>query len=181
MLCNTIFSLTLLLYTGILIHKTVIEPKIVDIRRASLDDIPLLNKISWVSKQSWGYPDEWMEKWRDDLTVSADTLDTQVVNVLCIENEVKGFCAIEKGYAAHEVNHLWLHPDSMGHGWGKLLLFESLKREIEDENPILVLADPNAELFYRKMGFATFSQKESQPRGRFLPFMRLNSVQCLTT
>ena len=40
-----------------------------------LEDIPVLNKISEASKKHWGYPDEWMKRWRGDLAITPDFLE----------------------------------------------------------------------------------------------------------
>ena len=61
----------------------------------------------------------------------------------------------------YEILHLWLLPEYIGKGYGKKLL-----RKV-----IILTADPNAESFYQKQGFRTYSRVESYPKGRFLPMM----------
>jgi len=67
---------------------------------------------------------------------------------------------------------LWILPDHIGQGFGKALLNESLERVISANKPIIVESDPNSETFYAKQGFITFDQRESLPKGRFLPLMK---------
>lgn len=40
----------------------------VRIRRAAADEVGALSEIAWASKASWGYSDEMMQGWRDELT-----------------------------------------------------------------------------------------------------------------
>ena len=66
-------------------------------------------------------------------------------------------------------------PETIGKGLGKALLLASLGRVVRKDLPILVEADPNAEAFYKKQGFVTYDKKESFPKGRYLPLMKMDS------
>jgi len=69
------------------------------------------------------------------------------------------------------VDHLWVRPDRIGKGYGKLLLKESMHKAIPSQSRVVVLADPNAEAFYVRQGFTTIEQVETYPPGRYLPKM----------
>jgi N-acetylglutamate synthase-like GNAT family acetyltransferase len=139
---------------------------------AELKDVNQLNTISVASKMHWGYPIDWLEHWKDDLTITENYLTKNSIFKLIIEKEIAGFCAIEEREDEYEIAHLWVLPIHIGKGYGKFLLSETLKHVIKKEKPIIVVADPNAEKSYQQMGFKTFAQKESYPKGRFLPVMR---------
>lgn len=140
---------------------------------AEIEDIEKLNTISVASKMHWGYPKDWLEHWKKDLTIAENYLTINSIFKLIVENEIAGFCVIEEREDEYEVAHLWVLPKHIGKGYGKFLLTETLNHVIKKEKPTIVIADPNAEKFYLQMGFKTFDQKESYPKGRFLPVMRM--------
>lgn len=141
-------------------------------RRANIEDIPELNKISYSSKQHWGYPDEWMEHWRNDLQLTGEVIESQLVVVLLVEEQLAGFCVVKEEEQQNEVMHLWVLPGCIGKGYGKQLLAHSLSSCTGPGKEVIVTSDPHAEGFYARQGFVTFSQEESYPPGRFLPVMK---------
>ena len=144
-------------------------------REARIDDLITLNHISIASKRHWGYPEDWIENWRDDLSVSQRDLKSQEVLLMELETKIIGFCSIKDQIDHYELIHLWVLPEFIGKGYGKMLLKKALTSFILEDKPIRVLADPNAESFYEKQGFMTFDKIESYPKGRFLPMMKMNS------
>lgn len=146
------------------------------IQKATAADIPQLNKISWASKSYWNYPTGWMERWREGLMLQKEQLETSSVFKIWDDQEIFGFCLINEEEEYYEVEHLWILPAYIGKGYGKQLLEESLKRAVVNNKPIQVEADPNAEAFYARRGFVTFGQKESYPKGRFLPLMKRENL-----
>ena len=141
-------------------------------QQATIKDIPRLNLISVESKKHWGYPDDWIEHWRPDLTVTRAFLKENHVLKLVLEGEIRGFCAISESPEQYEIEHLWVQPAFIGKGLGKFLLEASLEKVVRRPIDIVVVADPNAEGFYTSQGFVTFNAVESYPKGRFLPLMR---------
>ena len=142
------------------------------ISKAQIADLPRLNAICLASKMHWGYPQEWIDRWRPDLTRSQKDLEEQ--SIYKIENEVEifGYCAILEDATNYEVTNLWVLPSYIGQGFGRLLLEKTMEIVVQKAKPILVEADPNAETFYARQGFVTYAQKESYPPGRFLPLMK---------
>ena len=141
-------------------------------RPASIDDLNDLNVISVQSKKYWGYPDAWIEKWKEDLTINEQQFSQQSILVLEISEQIIGFCSIIKNDLNYEILHLWILPVFIGKGYGKKLLEDAIQKYTKADKPIIVIADPNAESFYQKHGFITFDRVESFPKGRFLPVMR---------
>ncbi|MCX2678421.1 GNAT family N-acetyltransferase [Galbibacter sp. EGI 63066] len=141
-------------------------------RKAKLDDIQELNQISLKSKKYWGYPDQWIENWSDELTLTSEKFAEQEIVVGEIETQVVGFCSISENKDNYEILHLWLLPNFIGKGYGKKLLTRTIEEFVKTDKPIIVEADPNAEPFYKSQGFVTFDSIESVPSGRFLPVMK---------
>jgi len=124
----------------------------------------------------WGYPEDWLDHWRDDLAISSEYFQKNVIYKLIKNEKIIGFCAIEERPDEYEIGHLWVIPEYIGQGYGRFLLQETLGKVIKAKKDIMVVADPNAESFYQKMGFATIGHKKSYPKGRFIPIMRKRPV-----
>mgnify|MGYP001794405134 CR=1 FL=1 len=144
----------------------------ISFRRASTSDLPTLNHISVTSKAHWGYPAEWMERWKDGLLLKERHLTEYQILLAEFKEGTIGFCAISENTTQYQVEHLWLLPQHIGQGYGKRLLEQALASFTTADKPILVEADPHAEAFYERQGFVTFSQVASYPPGRYLPVMR---------
>ena len=143
-------------------------------RKAEISDITVLNRVSVTSKRHWGYPEEWIENWKEDLTLTANDLNSQETLVMDFKRRIIGFCSIKDNGDRYEVIHLWILPEFIGKGYGKILLKETLTLFVLEDKPIWVLADPNAESFYNKQGFITLEKVESFPKGRYLPLMKMD-------
>lgn len=143
-------------------------------RKAEITDITVLNRISVTSKRHWGYPEEWIENWKEDLSLTASDLNSQETLVMDFKRKIIGFCSIKDHGDRYEVIHLWILPEFIGKGYGKILLKETLTLFVLEDKPIWVLADPNAESFYNKQGFTTLEKVESFPKGRYLPLMKMD-------
>lgn len=141
------------------------------IRKATLKDLPILNQISLASKRHWQYPEDWIQRWLEDLTLDEEDLQNQEVHVLEADEKLIGFCGIAEDSDAYEVAHLWVLPEYIGKGYGKRLLNASISNVVIDKKKIRLVADPNAEHFYQSQGFETVNRMESYPKGRFLPVM----------
>ncbi|MFD1314059.1 GNAT family N-acetyltransferase [Namhaeicola litoreus] len=141
-------------------------------RKAEIKDQSHLNQISLASKKYWGYPDEWIEQWKDDLFISIDDITQNTVQVAQFKEKIIGFCSVSEEGDFFEIDHLWILPEFVGKGYGKKLLDYTLGLVSHSTKPIQVVSDPNAEGFYKKSGFITIGKIESYPPGRFLPLMR---------
>lgn len=146
-------------------------------RSATIEDLMHLNLISFASKRHWGYPEKWIENWKEDLTITETDLGLYKTLLLELEKKIIGFCSIKDQIDHYEVLHLWVLPEFIGKGYGKALLKETLSSFIVENKSIYVLADPNAEPFYIKQGFVTIKKRESFPKGRYLPLMKMNSFE----
>ena len=124
------------------------------LRAAAPADLPALNSIAWAAKAHWGYPDEWMEAWRDSLTLTADDLARWSVRVAVdSDGEVLGFCATSSGRPRWSVEHLWVRPRALGRGVGRRLVREALERAREGgAEGLEIESDPYAEGFYLRLG-----------------------------
>ncbi|KFC35194.1 GNAT family N-acetyltransferase [Elizabethkingia anophelis] len=132
-----------------------------------------LSEIAKKSKRFWGYSDEWMHLWDEDLTLTQEYIDTN--EVWHIENESEDIIGFYSFYRENEdfirLDFLFIKPEYIGYGYGKLLInhFFSQAKLLADK--IVLDADPYAEEFYQKFGFKTVENKPTKIEGRFLPVM----------
>jgi N-acetylglutamate synthase-like GNAT family acetyltransferase len=123
------------------------------IRRATTDDTATLTNIAHDAKRYWGYPDHWIEHWRDELTISNDFVNANDVYVSVNDDEVRGFYALVVRNDKAELEHLWVAPKHIGTGVGKELFLHAMQRAgSRDVSEVQISSDPNAEGFYQKMG-----------------------------
>ena len=66
------------------------------LKKASPQDILILNKIAASSKSHWGYPPEWIKKWKFDLTRSEKDFTEQHIYKLVLSDKIIGYCAIQE-------------------------------------------------------------------------------------
>lgn len=134
-------------------------------------DADALSKISIAAKRYWDYPEAWIVRWLPELLISEAYIKENKVLKAEINQEIVGFCVVEREKGYYEIAHLWVLPAFIGKGIGKQLLDKSIAKYVPQGAKLKVVADPNAEAFYEKQGFETMDQVESYPAGRFLPVM----------
>ena len=137
------------------------------ITRARPDDAATLTAIAFAAKRHWGYPERWLESWRDDLTVSPAFVDSHETYAAIIDGRTVGFYALRQKGDRLNLLHMWVLPDAMGRGVGRSLFLHAIERtkalgfgELEIES------DPNAEGFYQRLGAAPRRNKRSRDRAR---------------
>ena len=142
------------------------------IRPGQPDEAAALTKIAFAAKRHWGYPERWIELWRDDLTVTPQYIDDNVVFVAEAAGTAIGFAALDMGDGDAEVDHLWVMPEHMGKGVGRQLMQNALRYcRAKAVDSLCVVADPNAREFYSKLGAVYQGQIDSIPQSRKLPLL----------
>jgi GNAT superfamily N-acetyltransferase len=123
------------------------------ILRAKTDDASRLTEVAFAAKRHWGYPEQWLESWRDLLTIRPEFIVNHETHEAIVDACIVGFYALARKESRLELRHLWVVPDWMGRGVGRSLFNHALERaralgfqELEIES------DPNAEGFYQRMG-----------------------------
>ena len=146
----------------------------VEIRRAGPGDAVALSRVAFAAKGRWGYPDRWMERWREGLTISPEFVSQREVYAAFVEGEPVGFYALVGEGPKIELEHLWVLPERMGLGLGRALFNHALGRAATlDAEVLRIEADPNAEGFYRRMGARRVGEiiYELDGRERVLPLL----------
>jgi GNAT superfamily N-acetyltransferase len=126
---------------------------LMEVRRATQGDAEALSRISLAAKRYWGYPERWIERWRESLTITPDFVRRNEVDAAVVEGEIVGFYALVGEGREIELEHLWVTPEHIGTGVGRALFNHAVRRAGTLGAEILgIEADPNAEGFYRRMG-----------------------------
>lgn len=146
----------------------------VEIRRAEPDDADALSRIAFAAKGHWGYPERWMERWREGLTITPEFVGRNEVHVAVVEGEPAGLYALVGEGSKIELEHLWVLPERMGTGLGRTLFAHATGRAASlGAESLGIEADPNAEGFYRRMGARRVGEivYELDGRERVLPLL----------
>ena len=141
------------------------------IREASTEDAAALTLIAHDAKRYWGYPENWIKHWKDDLTITPEFISANEVYVAGAAGpgEIDGFYAIVMRGETAELEHMWVKPECIGSGIGKELLMHAMETAaFLNAAALEISSDPNAEGFYKRMGARRIgeisSEVEGQPR-----------------
>jgi GNAT superfamily N-acetyltransferase len=133
-----------------------------------------LTRIAFAAKRYWGYPERWIERWRETLTITPEFIRRNEVYAAMLDSEIVGFYALVGEGRKIELEHLWVLPERMGAGIGRALFDHAVRRAMSlNAQTLGIESDPNAEGFYRRMG-ATRVGEISYPidgQNRTLPLL----------
>jgi maltose O-acetyltransferase len=152
-----------------------------NIRIALPGEYEILTEIAFAAKRTWNYPESYFEIWKDELTVTKDYINNNVVFVAEKGNQVVGFYSIvlipndfmagnvlvKKGFW---LEHLFIKPSFQKKGIGKRLMEHALNYCEENWiDELKIFVDPNATGFYEKMGATFIENYPSSIEGRNVP------------
>jgi GNAT superfamily N-acetyltransferase len=144
------------------------------LRRARPEEADLLSDLALRSKSLWGYPTDFLEACRAELTLSADYIKASPVFVLEEEERgVVGFYGLREQGSELELLYLFVEPSATNRGYGKRLWKHAvLTAAMLGFQKIKIESDPYAEAFYRAMGARRIGDiPSSLQAGRTLPLM----------
>ena len=119
-----------------------------EILRATPGDAEAMTGISFAAKRYWGYPEQWMERWQESLTITPDFIRRNEVYVAVVEGEMVGFYALAGQGHKNELEHLWVSPSHIGTGVGRALFDHAVRKAASLGAEVLgIEADPNVEGF----------------------------------
>lgn len=125
----------------------------VKLRPGLATDVPVLDALAIQAKAHWGYSAEQLVAWRRDLMVDADLLGHQPVCVAEAQGQIIAFAQVATHTQPWELLGLWVRPDRIGHGLGKVLL--EWARDLAastGQTELAIDSDPSAESFYKARG-----------------------------
>jgi GNAT superfamily N-acetyltransferase len=150
-------------------------PADVCLRPATAADCDELREITIASKASWGYPEELMGPWAEDLHITPELLDATETAVMEADGRLVGWVQVVPPVGGVSVlDHLWVMPGSIRTGIGTRLFRWAADRAQRLGATVLEWeSDPNDVGFYDRMGGRTVRTQKSD-WGRDLPVMAVD-------
>lgn len=133
-----------------------------------------LTTIALAAKRHWGYPETWIERWREALTLAPAYLTETATFVAAVGKVAIGFASVRFDGSDAWLDHLWVLPAHMHRGCGRRLFVHAEAYGRSTGAARLCLeADPHAEGFYLRMGMETSTRIPATMDGheRFLAKM----------
>jgi GNAT superfamily N-acetyltransferase len=143
------------------------------IRPARATEAGILTDLALRSKAYWGYDARFLEACRDELTVAANEVTRRRAMAADRDGHILGFTTLEGEPPTGVLGMMFVDPQAIGHGIGRLLFEHTIAagRDL-GFTQLTIDADPNAEPFYRAMGAVrTGNVPSGSIAGRVLPQM----------
>lgn len=150
------------------------------IRTAHPAEAATLTELALAAKAHWGYPASFMARCRPALTIDDAMIRDRLFRLA--ENtagEILGFYGFEPEPDGIGLSHLFVRPEAIGGGIGRALWRDAVaeaRRVVEDSagRCLIVIGDPHAAGFYRRMGAVPAGAVPSEVEpARALPLFRL--------
>jgi len=154
----------------------------IEIVQAHPEDAKALTGIAMAAKRHWGYPENWMMKWQEILTIPSTCISANSVYKAMRDDRIIGFYVLINSHEQLELKHMWVHPDEIGHRVGQKLMEHVIRQAAKMDHRIMEIeSDPNAEGFFQKMGARRVGARIYKLEGskRVLPLLYLNISQAL--
>lgn len=145
----------------------------VELRRARAGEAAVLSALALRSKAHWGYPRQFLDAVREELTLAEEQLGD--VTVAEADGRALGFALLRVEGDHAELDHMWVDEPWIGQGIGGRLLTAVLAdARARGVRVIGIDADPGAEPFYARHGAVTVARVPSgSVSGRTLPRMEI--------
>jgi len=150
------------------------------VRRAMAAEAGTLTVIAYAAKRHWGYPESWIARWSDVLTITPDFIRSHPVHVALHGDAIAGFHTILVEGERASLEHLWVLPEHMGQGVGSRLFRHALDTAVAlGARTLTIESDPYAEAFYMHMGARRTGARDASVDGtpRVLPILEIALVK----
>jgi predicted N-acetyltransferase YhbS len=123
------------------------------IRPATAADIEEINVITLAAKAHWGYAQDQINAWRDDLLTRVESLAERPTLVAIENGSLIGVAQVDPTTTPWELVSCWVAPSHMRRGVGRALL-RAIASEVAcaGQDSLHIDSDPNAESFYLALG-----------------------------
>jgi GNAT superfamily N-acetyltransferase len=146
----------------------------ISIRRVNPEEADQLTNTALRAKSYWGYPEKWIEIWTPQLTFTAAYFEENESWAAELDKQPVGFYTLLGRNGIAWMDNLFVTPEQIGKGLGRLLFQHAEELASHRGYKILQLeADPNAAGFYVKMGMHKIDERRYELDGqpRILPIM----------
>lgn len=136
---------------------------------ASQLDCDLLTKTAKTAKQHWGYSDELIERWHDDLAITPGSFIDRKIYKCYSADQFIGFYILKDKGIFTELNGLWILPEFHGNGFGREIMDHAKSEALQlGYSYIELYADPYADGFYQKIGGKIVGKIDTLIKDRYL-------------
>ncbi|WP_425450425.1 GNAT family N-acetyltransferase [Virgifigura deserti] len=144
------------------------------IRPARSEEAQALTDLSLRSKAVWGYEASFMARCRAVMTLKVAAIEAQPHYVAEADGRLLGFYGFEPEKDGVGLDYLFVAPEAIGRGVGRALWEHAVATARQlGHATLIVVSDPNAEGFYRRMGARPAGAQPSDLEpGRWLPVLR---------
>ncbi len=123
------------------------------VRHAVPDEAAALSALAVRAKSHWGYPPDWIDLWRSELTIRPEYLARHTVFVAAEEGAPVGMCVLERRDTGWSLENVWIAPDRHRQGVGRALVIRALREAAASgSTAVRVVSNPFAEGFYTRLG-----------------------------
>lgn len=143
----------------------------IEITRAMPGESEKLKQIAIASKSYWGYPEELILKWARTAIITPRAVEEDLVFKACAGEDIIGWYRLTPRLPVSELEDLWLLPEYIGIGVGRILFEHAVDQAKKaGAGQLELAADPNAEPFYLHMGCRRIGDVISE-WGRAIPHL----------
>jgi len=159
----------------------MIERNKIQISKTQNSDAEVLTDISFAAKKHWNYPDSYYDLWRDELTITKDYIQQNIVFKALYVDVVIGFYSITENkddfYSGDTfvkqgfwLEHLFIKPEyhKLGIGVSMINHAKQVSRDLGIRN-LFIFVDPYAKGFYDRVGAEYLYDSKSSIPGRIIP------------
>jgi GNAT superfamily N-acetyltransferase len=143
------------------------------LREPKPSELPALTSLCQRSKAHWGYPSDMLKAFADELTVTPQDLAEDAIMLAEDKRGLAGVVQVSKQGDDAVLEKLFVEPERLGEGTGKILYVWACRVARENGAKHLVIdSDPDAATFYQHMGAVQDGTVESGSiPGRQLPHL----------
>lgn len=163
----------------------MIDLKEISINKAHDSDFETLTEISFAAKSHWNYPENYFDIWKDELTITKEYINKNIVCKALLSDTILGFYSIvenENDLWTNEIfvkkgfwlEHIFIRPEFHKMGVGRLLIDHAkMISKSKDISNLQIFVDPFAKGFYDKIGAEFLYESNSSISGRLIPIYDL--------
>lgn len=123
------------------------------LRKATVSEVAVLNKLAYDSEDIWGEDDAYMTCFSEEYTLTEAMVTNDYVYILQEEDVIKGFFAIIRNEGIWELELFYIERSLIGQGYGRLLWQQMISKCKElGINRFELVASEDVSDFYRKQG-----------------------------
>ncbi len=148
------------------------------VRPALVSECDRLTQMAFESKRAWGYDEQFMERCRGELVVTAREVERGNVFVAGDgrQSTALGFYVLLANVGGlAQLDMLFVEPSRWGEGFGARLWLDAVRLgRLRGAETLRVESDPFAVGFYERLGAVNVGVATSPSTGRTLPVLELS-------